>query len=67
MELETAQVAALHFVKLTMFRQQREVTARNTFRGGNYPIQADCGGNPETTTTQVTVHQVAGLRIGRQQ
>ena len=64
MDLETTQVVVHHFVKLAMVRQQQGTTARSTDRGGNYPIQADVGGNPETTP-QITVRQAARLPIGR--
>ena len=64
MDLETTQVTALRFVKLAMFRQQREKTARST----NRPIQADFGGNPEITTIRVTAcEESTRLPIGRQQ
>ena len=68
MDLETTQVTALRFVKLAMFRRQREKTARSTDRGRNYPIQADFGGNPERTTVRVTAcEESTRLPIGRQQ
>ena len=58
---------ARHFVKLpVMVRQQRGTTTRTTDQWGNCSIQADFGGNPETTP-QVTVRQVVRLPIGRQQ
>ena len=68
MDLETPQVAARHFVRLSIDRQQRGATAKSTGRGGDYPIRADFGGKSETATTaQVTVRQTARLPIRRQQ
>ena len=52
MNLETSQVAARRFVRQPIVRQQREASSRSTYRGGNYPIQADFGGKSETGTTQ---------------
>ena len=67
MDLETTQqVAARHFVKLAIFRQQRGTTRRSTDKEENYPIQANVGGNPKTTP-QVAVRQAARLPIDRQQ
>ena len=64
MNLEILQVAARHF-KMAMFRQQQGTTARSTDRGGDYPIQADFGGNPKATTAQVSAREDA--TIGRHQ
>ena len=51
MDLETAQVAARHLVRLPLDRNNEGRTAKSTDWGGNYPIQADFGGNPKTITT----------------
>ena len=68
MDLETSQVAAHHFGRLPISRQQREVTAKSADGGENYPIQEYSGQKCKTATiTQVTVRQAARLPIGRQQ
>ena len=51
MDLETSLVAARHFVKLAMLRQQ-VTTAKSTDRGRDHPIQEDFGGNLKATTAQ---------------
>ena len=68
MDLETSQVTGRHFVRLQIDRQQREATARSTYRRGNYFIQADFGEKSQNATkAQVTVHQAVRRPIGRQQ
>ena len=69
MDLDTSQVATRRFVKLVMFRQQRETTARDTDRGKKYPLQAGFGGNLEITTTAWVAarEKSARLLIDRQQ
>ena len=65
MDLEISQVAARHF-KLAMFRQQQGTRTKRIDGGGDYPIQADFGGNPKTATAQqVSARQDAA--IGRHQ
>ena len=65
MNLETSQVAALHF-ELAMFRQQQGTTAKSTYSGGDYPIHADFGENPQATIAQqVSAREDAA--IGRYQ
>ena len=44
MDLETAQVAARHFVRLPIDRQQRGVTAKSTYRGGVTQFKQTSGG-----------------------
>ena len=62
---ETSQIAARHF-KMAMFRQRQGTTAMSTDWGGDYPIQADFAGNPETVTAaRVTAREEAA--IGRYQ
>ena len=66
MDLETAQVTTRHFVRLPIDRQQQKATARSTDRGGDYPIQADFGGNLKTTITARVVAREEAT-IGRHQ
>ena len=47
---EPSQVAVRHF-ELAIFLQHQETTAMSTDWGGDYPIQADFAGNPNTATT----------------
>ena len=62
MDLETAQVAARHFVILPIDRQQRKTTTtRSIDRGGDHPIQADVGGNPKTTTVRGATREEAAI------
>ena len=63
MDHEASQVAARHF-ELAMFRQQG-TTATSTDWGGDYPIQADFGGNPTATAARVAAREEAA--ISRQQ
>ena len=49
MDLETSQVTARLF-ELAMFRQHQGTTAKSIDGGGDYPVQADFGENPKTTT-----------------
>ena len=66
MDLETAQVAARHFVRLPIDRQQRGATTKSTYREGDYPIQADFGGTSKATTAaRVAAREEAA--IDRQQ
>ena len=46
---EATQLADRHFELAILWQQA--TTAKNTVRGGDYPIQADFGGNPNTATT----------------
>ena len=50
MDHEASQVAARHF-ELAMFRQQQGTTAKSTYWGEDYPIEADFARNPKTATT----------------
>ena len=65
MNLGTSQAAARHF-ELAMFRQQQGTTAKSTDMRGDYPIQADFGGNSKATAAQqVSAREDAA--IGRHQ
>ena len=48
-------------MRLPIDRQQRKVIARSTERGGDYPIQADFGRNPRTTTVRVAAREEAAI------
>ena len=51
-------------MRLLIDRQQRVVIARSTERGGDYTIQADFGGSPNTTTTaQVAAREEAAAGL----
>ena len=64
MDHEASHVAAHHF-KLAMIRQQG-TTAKSTDWGGDYPIQGDFAGNPETVTAaRIAAREEA--TIGRHQ
>ena len=70
MDLETAQVAARHFVTLPIDRQHLGATARSTDQGGKCLLQADAAMNDEktTTTARIAAHEKsARLLIDRQQ
>ena len=58
---QTSQVTARQFVRLPIDRQQRKLIARSTERGGDYPIQADVGRNPRTTTVRVAALEEAAI------
>ena len=65
MDHEASQVAARHF-ELAMFGQQPGTTAKSTDWVGDYPIQADFAGNPNTAATaRVAAREKAA--ISRQQ
>ena len=65
MNLETPHVTARHFA-LPIDRQRQEVTTPSTERGGDYPTQADFGGNPKKAkTARVAAREEAA--IGRHQ
>ena len=62
---EATQLADRHF-ELTILRQQW-TAAKTTIWGGDKPIQADFGGNPNTATTvQVAAHEKAMIGQHRQ-
>ena len=65
MDHEVSQVAARDF-ELAVIRQQQGTTAKSTDLGGDYPIQGDFAGNPETVTAaRVAAREEAA--IGRHQ
>ena len=58
------QLAGRHF-ELAILRQQG-TSAKSTDWGGDYPIQADFGGNPNTATTAVAAREEAAIGQHRQ-
>ena len=63
---EPLQLADRHF-ELVIFRRQQGTTAKRTDWGGDYPIQADFGGNPNTATTaEVAAREEAAIGQHRQ-
>ena len=70
MDCEATQVAARHFVRLPIDRQQQGATARSPDYGGKYFLQANVWVNDEKTTTIARVaacRESARLPIDRQQ
>ena len=57
---ETSQVTARRFA-LPIDRQQKEVILRSTDKGGDYPTEADFGGNPTATAAQVIAREKAAI------
>ena len=57
---ETSQVTARRFA-LPIDRQQKEVIIRSTDKRGDYPTEADFGGNPTATAARVTAREKAAI------